>query len=157
MEHIEISISNIPDISCIQRVVRAFAVSSLTSEPHTYLCWLKNDSTMRWPCAGLVLLMCAARAAHSWEEALGQHDWERDVQDVAGGSDSEREEDYDACTPQEAGEELRNFLVELKIQGALTAKQSCVLAWWCQKAGAMGEFKIAYPPDKQAFRSCDQA
>ena len=52
MEHIEISISDIPDISCIQRVVRACAVSSLTSEPHTYLCWLKNDSTMRWPCAG---------------------------------------------------------------------------------------------------------
>ena len=120
--------------------IRATHISLLAQER------LNNAVAVRW----LVLLMCAARAARSWEEALGQRDWERDVQDVAGGSDSEREEDYDACTPQEAGEELRNFLVELKIQGALTAKQSCVLAWWRQKAGAMGEFKIAYPPDKQA-------
>ena len=41
-------------------------------------------------------------------------------------------------------------MIDLKIQGALTAKQACVIAWWCQKAGAVGEFRIACAPGKQS-------
>ena len=53
-------------------------------------------------------------------------------------------------TQDEAGDELFLFLVELKIQGKLSAHQCCLLAWFADKAGAKGVAKLGYPPNRQS-------
>ena len=89
---------------------------------------------------------------HSWEQALGETDWERAMlaqgDDDGSGEDGE-DEFHETCSAEEAGGELAQYLVELKDQGQLTAKQACLIAFWARRAGAAGELDIAYPPGRQ--------
>eukprot|EP00969_Alexandrium_andersonii_P127422 5631904-Alexandrium_andersonii.AAC.1 len=42
------------------------------------------------------------------------------------------------------------MLIDLKQSGSLSARQTCVLAFWASKAGACGQVgKLAFPPDKE--------
>ena len=43
--------------------------------------------------------------------------------------------------PEEAGEELAGYLLELHYKGTLSAKQTCCLAYWAFHAGASGPVK----------------
>ena len=66
------------------------------------------------------------------------------------GSGEDGEDDFhETCSAEEAGDELAQYLVELKDQGQLTAKQTCLIALWARRAGAAGELDIAYPPGRQ--------
>ena len=53
-------------------------------------------------------------------------------------SDSEKEFDYNNVSEEVAGEELFQHTVDLKFANVLTAKQACILSFWCAKAGAKG-------------------
>jgi hypothetical protein len=58
------------------------------------------------------------------------------------------EEDSGECTAAEAGERLSEFLIRLRITGVLSAKQTCILAWWAKRAGAIGPVgEFGAPPD----------
>lgn len=59
--------------------------------------------------------------------------------------------DYDNVAPDVAGQELVSFLVELKLQNTLSAKQCCTLAFWASRAGASGDVgDLALRPDAQS-------
>lgn len=53
-----------------------------------------------------------------------------------GGSGDEF--DPDDLSPEEAGLELMNFIVELKHRGVLKATHACILSYWASRAGAQG-------------------
>eukprot|EP00969_Alexandrium_andersonii_P292377 12922465-Alexandrium_andersonii.AAC.1 len=68
-----------------------------------------------------------------------RHSWEVDEPFEEASSGEEYEEfDYSRATPEIAGEELANFLLQLKHSGVLSAKSCCLLAWWAARAGAVG-------------------
>ena len=51
-------------------------------------------------------------------------------------------------TQDEAGEELFQYLLELKITNKLGAKECCVIAYWAANAGAVGPVQtLGMPPD----------
>ena len=52
------------------------------------------------------------------------------------GSDPELEPDYETISAEEASQVLVEMLAQLKQSGVLSAKQTCVLAFWAAKAGA---------------------
>ena len=56
------------------------------------------------------------------------------------GEPAEAEEN-DQIDPEEASQELFNYLVDLKLTGYLSARQTCLLAWWASKAGVGGMVK----------------
>lgn len=59
--------------------------------------------------------------------------------------------DYSDITAPEAGEELFLTLVEFKLRGLLSARQTCVLAFWASRAGAVGPAsEIALRPEKSS-------
>ena len=83
--------------------------------------------------------------------------WETDdaepwlAEDDVEHSGSESEFDYESVTRTEAAEELFMHLVELKVQGKITATQACVLAFWCSRAGAEGDVnRLAFAPGKSS-------
>ena len=47
--------------------------------------------------------------------------------------------DYSDVDPTTAGQEFTSMLVHLKLKGVLSAKQTCVLAYWSSRAGAVGD------------------
>ena len=56
--------------------------------------------------------------------------------------------DYANVPADVAGEELYSLLLQLKLTGALSARQTCVLAFWATKAGATGPSStLALRPD----------
>eukprot|EP00969_Alexandrium_andersonii_P082927 3657644-Alexandrium_andersonii.AAC.1 len=66
---------------------------------------------------------------------------------AAGGEDGEPLS-YDNVSREEAGLELYNFIVDLKIRGLITAKSACILAFWSSRAGAEGPVgALARRPD----------
>ena len=75
------------------------------------------------------------------------------------GSDAEDEESYENISPEDASEQLGNYLVFLKRSGTLSAKQTCVLAFWAAAAGVKGLVEsLAVPPDGDHFsRTFDNA
>ena len=91
---------------------------------------------------------------YAWESALYDNtEWERELQQLDSVPDSDNEDDrpwHERCTAEEAGDELNHFLIQLKHQGLLSAKQACMLAWWAQRAGAQGDLFISYPPGRQS-------
>ena len=59
--------------------------------------------------------------------------------------------DFDTVTAEEAGAHLYDYLLELKHKAVLSSKQTCVLAFWAAKAGAIGPIdKLAYKPSAQS-------
>jgi len=60
--------------------------------------------------------------------------------------------DYDHVAPECAADELASYLVTLKHMGVLSATQTCILAFWCNKAGVRSELlgKLAFPPGRQS-------
>ena len=54
-------------------------------------------------------------------------------------SDTDEECDLDVLGPEISGDEFANMLIDLKLQGTLSATQACVLAYWAWKAGAVGK------------------
>eukprot|EP00969_Alexandrium_andersonii_P115588 5111223-Alexandrium_andersonii.AAC.1 len=82
----------------------------------------------------------ASSSRASWEEDLSEEDWEGD-----GDSDDDQPADrYESVGPKQAGEFLFDMLVNLKQAGVLSAKQSCILAFWAHRAGASGVKDLAH-------------
>ena len=83
-------------------------------------------------------------------------DWEAPEQaweyvEFGGDGSDEDDIDYDQVAQAEAGEEFYNMLIHLKGKGTLSAKQTCVLAFWASRAGAQGQAgSLALAPDKQS-------
>lgn len=78
--------------------------------------------------------------AHSWEERRA-YAWD-DTTD-----ESESESGDAALTPEEAGRELADMLISMRLNGRLSAREACVLAHWAYRAGAVGEVKVlAFKP-----------
>ena len=75
--------------------------------------------------------------ARRWEQDI--HAWEQDAfGEYPEESGSETEVNYDEILAEEAGEELASMIVDLKLQGILSAKQACVLSFFASRAGASG-------------------
>ena len=76
----------------------------------------------------------------SWSDLSGEPAWSDDPADI----------NYETVNAQVAGEMFVNMLVDLKFKGVLSSKQTCVLAWWAAKAGAVGPAKdLGVRPDQQ--------
>ena len=97
----------------------------------------------------LVLASIAPRVHHmsSWENwnpswaAAEDRSWSTDDPDF----------DYSSIDAETAGRELVSMLVMLKVMGVLSAKQTCILAWWAAKAGAVGEcVQVGLRPDQNS-------
>jgi len=59
--------------------------------------------------------------------------------------------DYNAVPVDIATEELFLLIVQLKLQGSLSAKQACCIAFWASKSGVQGEVaKLGLRPDSQS-------
>lgn len=71
--------------------------------------------------------------AHAWE-ARPAHNWDATTDD----SDSSG----DALTPEDAGRELVDMLVSMRLNGRISAREACVLAHWAHCAGAVGDVKV---------------
>ena len=69
-------------------------------------------------------------------ETWGEAAWEKSTDDVKW-SDID-EPDYGDVPTHIAEEELVRHLIELKLTGVLSAKQTCTIAFWAAKAGAAG-------------------
>ena len=67
----------------------------------------------------------------SWAEAAGAGAWADDFDDDFVYHAEE-------FSPAEAGEELCQLIVDLKLQGKISAKIACYLSYWASKAGAAG-------------------
>ena len=90
-------------------------------------------------------------ALHSWE--LPERDWE--APDGFGdewASDFEDEgPDYGQMTHEMGAEHLCEFIVILKLSGAIAAKSARLLCFWASKAGVTGPVsKLAMPPNRQS-------
>ena len=73
------------------------------------------------------------------------------VLDAWGDPDDECNFDYANVDATAAGEELFEMLVSLKLEGNISAKQCCVLAFWAHKAGACGDVSnLQLRPDQQS-------
>ena len=70
-------------------------------------------------------------------------------EDVEGPSwNDDTDEEASEPSPLEAGDILAELLLSLKHHGHLTAKQCCVLAYWCTKAGAQGPVsQLSFRPE----------
>lgn len=83
--------------------------------------------------------------ASSWEGWNAS--WER----AGGWADDHQEGEKEQMTPHDAGYELFQMLVELKLRGYLSARQSCLIAHWATLAGAEGDVrKLAFAPNRQS-------
>ena len=90
--------------------------------------------------------------ASSWE-GEGPDDVWHDWDDIIAGEDR----DWEAITAHDAGEELFNIVLSLKMQGKVSAKSACLLAFFCTKAGACGDIKrLSRPPDKKSGSYSEQ-
>ena len=89
-----------------------------------------------------------------------QHAWERDLHQWADVVVGDRESDsggedaanYDEVTQEEAATELADLLVDLKFKGVLNATQTCMLCFWCHRAGVKSDLikKLSVRPDSQS-------
>ena len=70
-----------------------------------------------------------------WLEDTDQFEFTHD-DDGGSGSDLDEEIDLDALDASAAASELFAFITSLKFNGTLSAKNACILSWWCHKAGA---------------------
>ena len=102
-------------------------------------------------------------ASSSW--SVRQSPWElRDYSrldgSVAGGAEDDSGSDLEACTAAEASEQFFDYLVELKLQGTLSAKHCCELSFWATKAGMTGKgTTLAYKPEPHVsggLSGCDR-
>ena len=92
-------------------------------------------------CSSLFAQMAQGR--RSWEG------WAELAQPVESVDDGEF--DYSNVSPADAGEELFNFVVCLKLQGLLSAANACKLAFWAHRSGACGPIEqLALRPDSQS-------
>jgi hypothetical protein len=81
--------------------------------------------------------------AHSWEEA---DPWSSDSDD-----DGSAAFDPNLVTVEEAGNLLADALIDLKLSGAMSAKQVCTIAFWAHKAGAVGPVEdLKWRPDDKS-------
>ena len=80
-----------------------------------------------------------------WEESggePGQHPWELAGQSSVGEADADN-----AAAQLAAGHELAEFLIQLNVEGKLSAKDTCLLSHWAARAGAQGPVcDLAYRP-----------
>jgi len=65
-------------------------------------------------------------------------------------SDDEGEDDLDAVTPAGSGERLSELLLAMLYSGGkMSAQRLCIIAYWAQRAGAVGVESLAFAPGKQ--------
>ena len=90
--------------------------------------------------------------------STGNRPWERRSfawEGTATDSDTDDEDDssvpVDQLPPEVAGEELANYIIDLKNRGVLNATQGCILCFWATQAKAAGELikKLAKQPQPQ--------
>lgn len=84
------------------------------------------------PRPSLLKMSASSFSARSWE-GWSERTAPADVGPI--GADSA---DYTSVSPDEAGEQLSEMLMQLKITNVLSARQACILAFWAAKAGAVG-------------------
>ena len=71
--------------------------------------------------------------------ASRRHAWEN--YEYAAAAEAPFEDSDDETAPaskEEAGANLADLLIRLRMSGVLSAKQACVIAWWASQAGAVG-------------------
>ena len=74
----------------------------------------------------------------SWSE-LRRESWSSDVVDV----------DFEDVDPPFAGVQLAEFIITLKMDGILSAKQACSLAFWAARSGSVGQVhELGLRPDQ---------
>eukprot|EP00969_Alexandrium_andersonii_P315305 13930147-Alexandrium_andersonii.AAC.1 len=76
-------------------------------------------------------------ARHSWE-LPPTHAWEADDEEQYRRDFFRVEEEEEDPVGEEAGEELFDQIVRLRLSGTLSAKEACTLAYWSSRAGATG-------------------
>ncbi len=85
----------------------------------------------------------------AWEEDL--HSWEQDWHTEPQADPDDPDFDYDAVSAKVAAEEFGNLVVDLKLQGSLSAKHACILCWWASKAGIGGiTSRLAVHPQRSS-------
>ena len=69
-----------------------------------------------------------------------RHFWEEPGFTVADGDSDSSSDEEDEMNPnaQRAGRELCDLLIWLRLAGRITSKTCCVIAWWANRAGAVG-------------------
>jgi len=81
----------------------------------------------------LIAAICfSSMSVRAWE--VDGHEWED-----AGSDDAAVDSDHDGfepdrCSQAEAQDLLFDFIVDLKLQGTLSATQACILSYWAGKA-----------------------
>jgi len=97
--------------------------------------------------AKLMPLPPVPRARYSWEDS---DDDELVGETFFPGWADDRMSDDEACTSEDAAEELLRYLCDLKRQGVLRAKHVCIISYWATKAGCPAPLnKMAKEPGKQ--------
>ena len=93
--------------------------------------------------------MAGAYAWETPENADSQGPWEADGEQHGGPAASSGQEAASADEKQEAGHELAELLLQLNVEGKLSAKHTCLLAYWAFRAGAQGPVRdLAHKPTK---------
>jgi len=81
----------------------------------------------------------------AWDREIGPVDVPPDWDDVEGGSDDEA--DLSILTEEECQEEFSKMLTEHYFAGKLSARSTCVIAYWAQRSGLRGPaVELAMPP-----------
>lgn len=101
--------------------------------------------SLRSHCFALYAQMASSSAQTSWQGWLPS--WS--ARAPCSWGDDDGGANVADMTPAEAGQELFDTLVELKLRGVLSARQVCTLACLAAKAGAKGVERLGMAPDKQ--------
>ena len=75
----------------------------------------------------------ASSSRHAWES----YGWENPGNAPEGAHQWDSDEEAED-TPAEAGETFAELLISCRLKGVLSARQTCLLAYWAGKAGACG-------------------
>ena len=89
--------------------------------------------------------------AHAWEAPERGWEFDSDAPNVWADDTPDAEVDYNALSKAECEAKLFEYLIDLKQTTRLSAKQTCILAFWASKAGAGGDVsKLAMAPNCQS-------
>jgi len=80
-------------------------------------------------------------------------EWQPDDDPFEEPSDSDDDDwadDVDKLSPEECGERMSELLLSMLYSGSkVTAVKLCIIAYWAQRAGAVGVEALAFAPGKQ--------
>ena len=105
---------------CVRACVRARVCVCVRS------LWLKLQIQSRLPAAALV----AGMPRHAWES-----DSDDSSSDEGAGWEDSDEEDISNPTPKRAAERMRDLIMKLWYESAISAENACELCYWGSKGG----------------------